>query len=94
MEFEEQSVALFDHLFEEIHERIQGFDGCERVVLLTSISNKNQRTTMSWWKDEASLNSYRKSEFFGTVWPKTKALFSKDPIAWSMDWSSEIVWPT
>ncbi|HAW72952.1 MAG TPA: antibiotic biosynthesis monooxygenase [Flavobacteriales bacterium] len=93
MEFEEQSVASFDVLFQEIHERIQAFDGCERVMVLTSTSQANQRTTMSWWKDEASLNAYRKSEFFGAVWPRTKALFSKDPIAWSMDWSSEIVRP-
>jgi heme-degrading monooxygenase HmoA len=39
--------------------------------------------TYSWWGSESDLNAYRKSLTFGVLWPKTKALFSGKPQAWT-----------
>jgi len=35
------------------------------------------------WESEEALNAYRKSELFGSVWPKTKACFANPAEAWS-----------
>jgi (4S)-4-hydroxy-5-phosphonooxypentane-2,3-dione isomerase len=39
--------------------------------------------TLSVWDSEASLNTYRHSDFFRTTWAKTKVLFSDKPAAWT-----------
>jgi len=40
--------------------------------------------TYSHWDSEDYLNAYRKSEFFGSVWPKTKSLLVAKPHAISV----------
>ena len=94
MEFKGELVSEFDTIFADSKSKIEDQPGCQQVLMLRSTANSGQRTTMSWWDDEHALNAYRHSELFGKVWPKTKALFSEDPIAWSMDWAAEIAWPS
>ena len=93
MEFKEECTSEFDAIFAESQSKIEAQPGCRKVLMLRSTLNHCQRTTMSWWNNEQALNAYRQSELFGSVWPKTKSLFAAEPIAWSMDWSSEITWP-
>ena len=94
MEFDVDSTSRFDALFAESKSKIEAQKGCLCVRMLHSTSNRNQRTTISWWENEDFLNAYRQSDLFGQVWPQTKALFSEKPIAWSMDWPDGDVLPT
>jgi hypothetical protein len=41
--------------------------------------------TYSYWDDATDLENYRNSEFFKSVWAKTKVLFSEKPEAWSVN---------
>ena len=86
MEFDPAQVEAFDDLFGRAQTRIEAMPGCHKVLLLKGHSDKPIRTTLSWWEHESDLHSYRKSQLFGEVWPKTKAMFSAPPVAWSSDW--------
>ena len=72
--------ASFRRLFLESKEHIVGQAGCHKVVLLEAQTNF---FTHSTWDSEEALNDYRKSDLFGVVWPKTKALFYDKPEAWT-----------
>jgi len=70
----------FEALFQTYKTAILGASGCQRVQLLAA---PNCFFTYSWWDSENDLNAYRDSATFGVVWPKTKALFSGKPQAWT-----------
>ncbi|HAK69835.1 MAG TPA: antibiotic biosynthesis monooxygenase [Cryomorphaceae bacterium] len=70
----------FRRLFLESKEHIAGQTGCHKVILLESQSHF---FTHSTWDSEEALDNYRKSDLFGDVWPKTKALFYDKPEAWT-----------
>ena len=72
--------ASFRRLFLESKEHIVGQAGCHKVVLLEA---QTHFFTHSTWDSEEALNDYRKSDLFGVVWPKTKALFYDKPEAWT-----------
>lgn len=72
--------AEFEELFQTYKSAILGAEGCQQVQLLAS---NNCYFTYSWWTSEYDLNAYRDSPTFGVVWPKTKALFSGKPQAWT-----------
>ena len=87
MEFQLEAVEGFYALFFEIRPRIEAMPGCQKVEMLTSADHPQLRTTLSWWTSQDDLNAYRKSALFGSIWPKTKALFANKPVAWSVDWN-------
>ena len=87
MEFELESIEQFDKMFHEVKHHIEAMPGCQQVLLFTSPNRPAIRTTLSWWSHEDDLNAYRSSKFFGEIWPKTKANFKDDPIAWSVQWN-------
>ena len=41
--------------------------------------------TYRLWESDEHIQTYRKSELFGSVWPRTKALFAGKPEAFSME---------
>lgn len=87
MEFALAAVAEFDKTFIEIKPLIEAMPGCQKVELLTTADHPQIRTTLSWWTNQNDLNTYRKSDLFGRIWPKTKAQFTDKPVAWSVDWN-------
>jgi quinol monooxygenase YgiN len=86
MEFRPSQVKAFDDLFVRVHSRIETMPGCRKVLLLHGAESECVRTTLSWWDDASHLEAYRKSPFFGEVWPKTKAMLNAPAIAWSSAW--------
>ena len=70
----------FRAIFERSKEKIAQQPGCAGVRLLQS---ERHFFTYSLWRSEADLNAYRESALFGSVWPKTKALFYDKPEAWT-----------
>lgn len=72
---QKEHIATFQSIFEANNAKIGQFPGCKLVKGYQSISEKNIFFTYSIWDSEDALNAYRKSELFGSIWPKTKSLF-------------------
>lgn len=89
MEFAPAQVEAFDDLFTQTRARIEAMPGCRQVLLLKGHDEVPIRTTLSWWERDSDLQAYRKSALFGEVWPKTKAMFSVPPVAWSSVWPAD-----
>ncbi|WGK64093.1 putative quinol monooxygenase [Croceiramulus getboli] len=85
MEFHESELDRFREIFEANKAQIRSFPGCEFLELYQGTDNPCIFFTYSYWETEAHLNAYRESAFFKDLWPKTKALFSQKPQAWSVN---------
>ncbi len=84
MEFQPDKLDDFFQLFEASKHSIRARPGCQHLELHRDAQQENVLYTYSVWTSEAALNAYRDSEVFGNVWPKTKALFSAKPQAFSL----------
>ncbi len=84
MEFEENEVPDFLQNFYASVDTIKCFPGCSHVQLLRDEFDSCVFFTYSHWDSEDYLNAYRESEFFRSVWSKTKKLFRGAPQAWSL----------
>lgn len=85
MTFEAESIPLFENVFEESKQAIRAFEGCNFLELYQDKNNETIFFTYSFWEKEADLEAYRNSDFFTSVWAKTKVLFSAKPEAWSVN---------
>ena len=82
--FKQENISSFEAIFEETKDKIINFKGCSRLELYQDMQNPNIFFTYSHWESEAALDRYRSSDFFKTVWSKTKTLFQDKPQAWSV----------
>jgi quinol monooxygenase YgiN len=82
--FAADKVSDFLQTFDERKEMIASFEGCSSVELLRDINNPNIFFTYSKWDKEQSLENYRNSELFNTVWDTVKKWFAGKPEAWSL----------
>ena len=85
MTFHEESVGDFLTVFNRYKHRIRSAKGCTHLQLWRDQDSPNILFTYSHWEDPEYLEAYRHSETFTEVWPQAKALFSKKPVAWSVD---------
>ena len=85
LSFQEDKVTEFLDYFETIKNRVRHFPGCEFLELYRDKDQSNVFFTYTYWNDVEDLESYRKSETFGEVWPFVKTLFKDRPEAWSVD---------
>ncbi len=85
LSFAPQNTEAFKKIFLETNSRIQEFQGCIEVKGFQDASNPCVFFTISKWESEHDLNQYRQSEFFESVWSRTKVLFNDKPQAWSME---------
>lgn len=83
MTFKPEEVSSFLENFEANKSFIRNFPGCQHLELWQDENQKNIFMTYSHWESEESLDQYRDSELFKTVWSFTKALFSEKPKAFS-----------
>jgi len=84
MHFTEAGVDEFLDIFNRNKIAIRNFPGCTHLELLKDAEDSFTYTTLSYWKDEQSLEAYRKSELFGSVWGIVKTLFSERSQAFSL----------
>ncbi len=84
MSFKPEESQCFLDMFEEIKDKIRAFDGCEYLELMQDYDDENSFSTYSKWRDGTALLAYRNSDLFDGVWAKTKAMFDKKPIAFSL----------
>jgi quinol monooxygenase YgiN len=84
MTFEPAQVETFLTLFDAYKSKIRASEGCHELKLLNDQNSPNIFFTYSEWENEESLNKYRYSELFKTVWGQTKILFKEKAEAWSV----------
>ena len=84
MHFTEAGVNEFRGIFNANKSAIANFEGCTHLELLKDIEDDLAYTTLSYWRDEESLERYRRSELFGSVWGRVKTLFAERTLAYSM----------
>ena len=85
MVFEPQHIPAFLNNFEEVKEKIRGFEGCEFLELYRDKNQENIFFTYSRWNAEDDLENYRNSDIFKEVWSVTKPMFKEKAEAWSVD---------
>ncbi len=83
--FQKDKASEFVEDFNEFREKIMDFDGCELLDLLEEKNNPGVYMTYSYWKDEESLERYRNSDLFKSVWTPTKEKFAEKAEAWTME---------
>lgn len=84
MEFAPENVTAFLEVFNATKQQIRHFPGIQKLELHRDAVNPAVFYTFSEWESEEALEKYRHSELFQGVWPKTKALFSGKPQAFSL----------
>lgn len=84
MHFTEAGVEEFLDIFNANMEAIRNFPGCTHLELLKDKTDATVFTTLSHWKDEESLEHYRNSELFASVWGRVKTLFAERTQAFSL----------
>jgi quinol monooxygenase YgiN len=90
MSFRPDETNNFLELFAEIKEKVRHFEGCQHLELLEDYDDPNSFTTYSKWQDKEALAAYRQSDLFAAVWIKTKVLFAKKPIAFSLKMHTKV----
>ena len=83
--FKPEKTDEFKKLFKEERKKILAFDGCQKVELLQDINSDNIFFTYSEWRDKASLENYRNSDFFKMTWSRAKTFFAEKAEAWSLE---------
>jgi heme oxygenase (mycobilin-producing) len=84
MHFTEAGVEEFLDIFDQNKIAIRNFPGCSHLQLLKDAKDETIFTTLSHWDNEKSLDAYRKSELFGSVWGRVKTLFAERTQAFSL----------
>lgn len=82
--FKKENIASFEAIFENNKKKIRQAEGCTFLELLQSKEDNNIFFTYSYWHSATDLENYKNSEFFKSVWGKTKHLFDHKPEAWSL----------
>ncbi len=83
MTFKPEAVPAFLENFEANKSFIRNFPGCQHLELWQDENLKNIFMTYSHWESEETLDQYRDSELFKSIWSFTKSLFSEKPQAFS-----------
>lgn len=84
MTFDPSRVKDFQKMFDQVKDRIRGFEGCSFLELYQDRDEPSIFFTYSYWEDEQALNRYRHSDLFKEVWSQTKKGFREKPLAWSV----------
>lgn len=85
MHFTDAGVEEFLEIFNANKTAIRNFPGCSHLQLLKDADDPNTYTTLSHWDGPQSLENYRKSELFGSVWGRVKTLFAERSQAFSLE---------
>jgi heme oxygenase (mycobilin-producing) len=84
MHFTDSGVEEFLAIFNANKKEIRHFPGCTRLELLRDSEDPSIFFTLSHWDSQASLERYRQSELFNTVWGTVKTLFAERTQAFSV----------
>lgn len=79
-----EAIAEFYSIFNDTKSKIEKTQGCHKLNAYQEINQPHLIFTISIWEDERSLETYRNSELFHSVWKKVKPLFKEKAEAWSL----------
>jgi heme-degrading monooxygenase HmoA len=85
MQFTNEGVEEFLHVFKKHQKQIRNFPGCTHLELLRDATHFNVFATLSHWQKQEDLEHYRQSELFGSVWGRVKPLMIDRTIAFSFE---------
>ena len=85
MKFREGGAEEFRKIFHSSKKLIRESRGCIFLELLQDNEDENRFITYSVWSSEKDLDRYRESDLFKETWSKAKAMFSEEPVAYSMN---------
>lgn len=85
MKIKESEISNYTKFIGSVQNDIRNFEGCEHLKILNDINDKTIFFSYSYWQDEESLENYRKSDFFQSIWPEIKQWFVAKPEAWSLN---------
>jgi quinol monooxygenase YgiN len=74
----------FQNIFEYGRNVVLSSEGCESLELLCDQDNPNVYYTISKWKSEKHLNTYRASEEFRNYWPEIKSCLKEKAEVWNL----------
>src|SRR5438552_2084146 len=83
MSFMPERIEEFKQIYFASSSKIAAFKGCQGVDLLQDKDDPGIFFTFSIWENEETLNAYRNSELFTSVWNSVKILFNARPEAWT-----------
>ena len=84
MRFQKDKIVAFVQHFNELREQVRNQPGCHSLQLLQDEQDPRIFFTYSTWAQQSDLDTYRKSDFFASVWKETKQMFEGKPEAWSV----------
>jgi heme oxygenase (mycobilin-producing) len=84
MHFRDAGVEEFLAIFNKNKEAIRNFPGCTHLELLKDAEDPSVFCTLSYWNNEESLEQYRKSDLFASVWGTVKTLFAERTQAFTL----------
>lgn len=85
LHFTEEGISRFLELFGDHEEAIRNMSGCLHMELMRDIEDPNHFMTLSHWDNPESLEAYRSSALFRSLWPSVKTLFSERSRAYSVE---------
>ncbi|MBE9464983.1 putative quinol monooxygenase [Dyadobacter subterraneus] len=85
MTFLPEKINEFQRIFEQCKNDIRSMPGCLHLELWRDVDNPNIFVTHSHWESVETLEDYKRTEFFGLIWKKTKILFADTPQAFSVE---------
>jgi quinol monooxygenase YgiN len=84
MHFTSEGAQLFQELFTKHQKSMASVDGCLSLELFSDVEKATSFATVSRWKTEQHLETYRNSELFLSIWKKIKPYFSEKAEAFSL----------
>lgn len=84
MTFLHEKTGEFQRIFEQCKNDIENMPGCLYLELWRDLDQPDIFVTYSHWESEETLDDYRRTEYFGVLWKKTKALFAEPPLTFSV----------
>lgn len=85
MTFFPEKTIEFQRIFEQCKNDIRSMPGCLYLELWRDVDNPNIFVTHSHWESVETLDDYKRTEFFGLIWKKTKMLFADKAQAFSVE---------
>jgi quinol monooxygenase YgiN len=82
--FNPEYIEQFKQIFKAHQQHIALFEGCISLNGFEDLNEAGVFFTISQWANEESLNNYRYSQFFRTLWTTVKPMFAQKAVAHSM----------
>ena len=77
-------IDSFKENFTQNMDKIRNFEGCKHLELLQDDNDSTILMTYSYWDSHESLENYRHSPLFKSVWAIVKPMFTEKTQAWSL----------